>query len=135
MAVGVKAAAFAGFAAAVRHGGRRATGPTGAHLIILAILTMVVGNLLALPQRNLKRMLAYSSIAHAGYLLLGVIAVGRAGDSSASAPILFYLAAYAFMNLGAFGVLVLDPQPPRVRLLARRARRPGPARCRWPALP
>ena len=47
---------------------------------------MVVGNVLALPQRNLKRMLAYSSIAHAGYLTLGLIAAGKAGDPSASAP-------------------------------------------------
>ncbi len=76
-------------------------------LIVLAVLTMVVGNVLALPQRNLKRMLAYSSIAHAGYLLLGLVAVGRSHDSAGASAILFYLAVYTFMNLGAFGVLVL----------------------------
>jgi NADH-quinone oxidoreductase subunit N len=79
-------------------------------LIILAVLTMVVGNVLALPQRNLKRLLAYSSIAHAGYILLGVIAAGRSHSLSASSAgsraVLFYLASYALMNLGAFGILV-----------------------------
>lgn len=95
----------------------------------LALLTMVVGNLLALPQRNVKRMLAYSSIAHAGYVLLGVTALfaPTSGDSgtglgvlSASpllgqAPangnaeiykaILFYLLGYAVTTLGSFGTL------------------------------
>ena len=71
-----------------------------------AILTMVVGNVLALPQRNLKRMLAYSSIAHAGYLTLGLIAAGKSGDNQGISAILFYLVAYALMNLGAFGVLI-----------------------------
>jgi NADH-quinone oxidoreductase subunit N len=75
-------------------------------MIVLAILTMVVGNVLALPQRNLKRMLAYSSIAHAGYLTLGLIAAGKSGDNLGVSAILFYLAAYALMNLGAFGVLI-----------------------------
>ena len=75
-------------------------------MIILAILTMVVGNVLALPQRNLKRMLAYSSIAHAGYLTLGIIAAGKSGETLGISAILFYLAAYALMNLGAFGVLI-----------------------------
>jgi len=67
---------------------------------------MVVGNVLALPQRNLKRMLAYSSIAHAGYLTLGLIAAGTSGKPLGIAAILFYLTAYALMNLGAFGVLI-----------------------------
>jgi len=62
---------------------------------------------MALPQRNIKRMLAYSSIAHAGYLLLGVIAMGRSHSSGGVSAVLFYLVAYAFMNLGAFGILVL----------------------------
>ena len=61
---------------------------------------------MALPQRNLKRMLAYSSIAHAGYLLLGLIAAGRSLDTSGSSAVLFYLGAYTFMNIGAFGILV-----------------------------
>lgn len=106
MSVGVKAAAFAGFAKLLVI----ALGPEWATwvdaLIILAVLTMVVGNVLALPQRNLKRMLAYSSIAHAGYLTLGLVAAGGPGGSLGMSAVLFYLAAYAFMNLGAFGVLV-----------------------------
>jgi NADH-quinone oxidoreductase subunit N len=106
MATGVKAAAFAGFAKLfVSAAGLE--WQTWAHtMTILAVLTMVVGNVLALPQRNLKRMLAYSSIAHAGYLMLGLIAAGRSGDPLGVGAILFYLAAYALMNLGAFGVLI-----------------------------
>jgi NADH-quinone oxidoreductase subunit N len=81
---------------------------------VIAILTMVVGNLLAVTQTNLKRMLAYSSIAHAGYLLVAVAAMGHkaTGPLGASAHgqafggALFYLFAYTFMTLGAFGVLV-----------------------------
>jgi NADH-quinone oxidoreductase subunit N len=69
----------------------------------VAILTMTVGNVTALLQQNLKRMLAYSSIAHAGYILVAVVAGGTDGASAA----LFYLAVYALMNLGAFGVLSL----------------------------
>jgi NADH-quinone oxidoreductase subunit N len=62
----------------------------------------VVGNLMAVIQTNVKRMLAYSSVAHAGYLLVGLVA----GTAQAHAAILFYLVAYLFMNLGAFGVIV-----------------------------
>jgi NADH-quinone oxidoreductase subunit N len=68
----------------------------------LAVLTMLGGNLMALVQQNIKRMLAYSSIAHAGYILVG-LAVGTLQSVGA---MLFYLTAYAFMNLGAFGVIV-----------------------------
>jgi NADH-quinone oxidoreductase subunit N len=60
--------------------------------------------MLALVQTNLKRMLAYSSISHAGYALIGVVAAGR-GEASAGAAVLFYLTGYTFMTLGAFGVL------------------------------
>jgi NADH-quinone oxidoreductase subunit N len=86
-------------------------------LAVLAVLTMTYGNLVALSQSGLKRMLAYSSIAHAGYLLLGVLAVINTGRDSATAvqaaavrdaaggAILFYLVVYALMNLGAFGVV------------------------------
>jgi len=69
----------------------------------LAILTMVVGNVLAVVQRDLKRLLAYSSIAHAGYLLVGL----AAGDALGVSGILFYLVAYALMNLGAFAVVAV----------------------------
>jgi NADH-quinone oxidoreductase subunit N len=69
----------------------------------LAIVTMTVGNVAALTQSNIKRMLAYSSIAHAGYILIGVVA----GTSRGVAAILIYLFVYAFMQLGAFTVIVL----------------------------
>jgi len=68
-----------------------------------SILTMLIGNIAALTQTNIKRMLAYSSIAHAGYLLVGVVALNDLGSQG----VLFYLLAYAFMNLGAFTVVQL----------------------------
>ena len=67
---------------------------------------MTVGNVVALSQTNIKRMLAYSSIAHAGYILVGIIAGGSVGWSA----VLYYLGAYAFMNLGAFGIVVFYGQ-------------------------
>ena len=69
----------------------------------LAIVTMTVGNLAALTQTNLKRMLAYSSIAHAGYLLMGVVA----GTPRGITAMLIYLAIYSFMQLGAFAVIIM----------------------------
>jgi len=72
-------------------------------LWMLAVLTMIVGNVVAVVQTNIKRMLAYSSIAHAGYILVGLLAQNTEGH----AGILFYVFAYTFMNLGAFGVLIL----------------------------
>jgi NADH-quinone oxidoreductase subunit N len=68
---------------------------------ILAVITMSVGNLTAIWQNNLKRLLAYSSIAHAGYMLLGLLAA----PDQAQQSILYYFAAYIFMNLGAFAVI------------------------------
>ncbi len=70
---------------------------------ILAVLSMVVGNFTALRQENIKRMLAYSSIAHAGYVLVGVAAATRQGASA----VLFYMAAYTIMNVGAFTVVAM----------------------------
>ncbi len=72
-------------------------------LTVIAILTMLVGSVVAITQRDIKRMLAYSSIAHAGFLLTGVIALNRAG----LAATLFYLFAYGFTTIGAFGVITL----------------------------
>ncbi|HXD08602.1 MAG TPA: NADH-quinone oxidoreductase subunit N [Anaerolineales bacterium] len=69
-------------------------------LAILAAVTMTVGNLLALPQTNIKRLLAFSSIAHAGYALIGVVAFSKLGAAS----VVFYLAAYILTNLLAFGI-------------------------------
>jgi NADH-quinone oxidoreductase subunit N len=72
-------------------------------LIPVSILTMAVGNIVALAQTNIKRMLAYSSIAHAGYALIGVIAGGPEGVGS----MMNYLLIYAFMNIGAFSIVIL----------------------------
>lgn len=72
-------------------------------LWILAVLTMTVGNITALRQDNIKRMLAYSSIAHAGYALVGF----AAGNGTGTAGILFYMLSYAFMNIGAFAIIIL----------------------------
>ena len=80
-------------------------------LLVLAIMTMTVGNVVAIVQNNVKRMLAYSSIAHAGYALVGFIAAGAAPDAeqrnAAIAAVIFYLLTYAVMNLGAFAVVQL----------------------------
>ncbi len=73
-------------------------------VMILAALTMTLGNLVALTQDNVKRMLAYSSIAHTGYMLVGLAAYG-AGQVKGMEGLLYYSAAYAFMNLGAFAVI------------------------------
>ena len=72
-------------------------------LAIVSALTMTVGNLAALPQQNVKRLLAYSSIAHGGYLLMGAVLLTPEGLQA----ILFYLIVYLFMNLGAFFVVIL----------------------------
>jgi len=70
-------------------------------LYVIAILTMVFGNIIAIVQDNVKRMLAYSSIAHAGYALVGIVA----GTAEGYSAVLFYLFAYTLMNVGAFGVI------------------------------
>ena len=70
---------------------------------VLAVVTMTVGNLAAITQSNLKRMLAYSSIAHAGYVLIGIVAATERGVVAA----LVYLWVYLFMQLGAFAVVAL----------------------------
>ncbi len=71
-------------------------------IAILAAVTMTVGNLLALPQTNVKRLIAFSSIAHAGYALIGVVALSQLGAAS----VVFYLAAYIATNLLAFGIVM-----------------------------
>lgn len=74
-------------------------------IAVLATVTMTYGNLAALAQNNIKRMLAYSSIAHAGYMLVGVAAAGIArSKSEAAGTVLFYLFVYSFANIGAFAV-------------------------------
>lgn len=103
MATGVKAAAFAGLLR-VALLALPAFPPRGEELLwVLAVATMSLGNLVALRQEDVKRMLAYSSIAHAGYVLIGFVAGGESGY----AAMLFYLFAYTFMNIGAFSVVAL----------------------------
>ena len=102
MAVSVKAAAFAGWARIFLYQLAPLDSEWKFPLWALAILTMTVGNLLAIAQSSVKRMLAYSSIAHAGYLLIGVVAGGEVGGPA----LLFYLLAYAPMTLGAFAVVM-----------------------------
>jgi NADH-quinone oxidoreductase subunit N len=101
MAVGVKLAAFAAFVRVLLVD----LAPVGEHwqMVVWAVaaLTMTTGNFIALVQTNIKRMLAYSAIAHAGYLLLGMAAGVRSGPA-----ILYYLLGYAFTNLGAFAVVI-----------------------------
>ncbi|MDX1523547.1 MAG: NADH-quinone oxidoreductase subunit N, partial [Anaerolineae bacterium] len=72
-------------------------------MAVLAVVTMTGGNIAALAQKDVKRMLAYSSVAHAGYILVGV----AAGTMSGVNGVLFYLMAYAFMNIGAFAVIAV----------------------------
>lgn len=98
LSVAPKAAAFAVFLRVFLGSLEPAGSATLAVLWVSAALTMVVGNLAALLQENVKRMLAYSAIAHAGYVLVGIAAGGRAGTTA----VLFYLAVYALMNIGAF---------------------------------
>jgi NADH-quinone oxidoreductase subunit N len=74
-------------------------------IVVLATLTMTLGNLVALTQDNVKRMLAYSSIAHTGYMLVGLAAWAKNPAGAGISALLFYGVAYAFMNLGAFAVI------------------------------
>ncbi|MEM1012082.1 MAG: NADH-quinone oxidoreductase subunit N [Planctomycetota bacterium] len=90
-------------------------------LLVVAILTMTVGNTMALMTRNLKRVMAYSSIAHSGYMLVALTAMAAASlgggmdvVQSAAAGVLFYLVAYGVMNAGVFGVLMMLPTRERV---------------------
>jgi NADH-quinone oxidoreductase subunit N len=121
MAAGPKAAGFASFMRVFLFGFPIATVATStsayAHqswlsaLTIMAVLTMTIGNVVAIVQNNVKRMLAYSSIAHAGYALVGFVAAGAASDplerNAALTSVTFYLLVYAVMNMGAFAVVTL----------------------------
>ncbi len=103
MSVGPKAAAFAMFLR-VFLGGLAPLAPSWVWLVgVSAALTMIWGNVAALIQDNVKRMLAYSSIAHAGYALVGLVAGGPAGVNS----VLFYMLVYTVTNLGAFGFVIM----------------------------
>ena len=123
MAAGPKAAGFASFirvfvfgfpfvvAASNSHIGASLHSAWVTILAILAILTMTLGNVVAITQNNVKRLLAYSSIAHAGYALVGMVAAGSTNDlvqrNNAITAVMFYLLTYAVMNIGAFTVVQL----------------------------
>jgi NADH-quinone oxidoreductase subunit N len=103
MATGVKAAAFSALVRVFFTALPSFRPDWTSILWLLALATMTVGNIVAISQNNIKRMLAYSSIAHAGYILVAFVA----GSGSAVSAILFYLLAYAFMNIGAFTCVIL----------------------------
>jgi NADH-quinone oxidoreductase subunit N len=104
---GPKIGAFAVFMAAFVMAFPGAEHSWGIFFMVLSVITMLVGNIFALVQTNIKRMLAYSSIAHAGYLLGGLAAMGWMKDTypGGDGGVLIYVTAYTFMNLGAFAVL------------------------------
>ena len=103
MSTGVKAAAFAAFARVFLSPLEPLQGQWIPALSVIAVATMIVGTVVGVVQTNIKRMLAYSSIAHAGYIILGIIAANATGK----AAILFYLLAYAVTNLGALGIVAI----------------------------
>ncbi|MCS6988944.1 MAG: NADH-quinone oxidoreductase subunit N [Chloroherpetonaceae bacterium] len=105
MSTASKAAAFVAFITVILNVSSQTENNANWQLALstVAVLTMVVGNLAALAQENLKRMLAFSSIAHAGYMLVGVVAASDEGYGAA----LYYSLVYSLMNIGAFGVIAL----------------------------
>jgi len=111
MAVASKAASFAAFLRVFVEGLGGLKADWSNLFILLCVVTLVLGNVVAIVQTNIKRMLAYSSIAHAGYALIGLVAAGRsAGESGGTlgiASVMLYLTFYAFMTLGAFAVIAM----------------------------
>jgi len=103
LSTGPKAAGFAALARILVLGLSAAQAEWSQVLWVLSALTMTVGNVIAIQQSNIKRMLAYSSIAHAGYILAALVVGGPDGLSC----VLFYVLAYTFMNTGAFALLIL----------------------------
>jgi NADH-quinone oxidoreductase subunit N len=107
MSVGAKAGGFAALLRVLVLAYPALAGQWGIAIEVIAGLTMVLGNIVAVSQTHIKRMLAYSSIAHAGYILVAVAATQNAGVANeATSAALFYLMAYAFTNLGAFAVVI-----------------------------
>lgn len=111
MAVASKAASFAAFLRVFVEGLGGLKGNWSTIFLVLCLATLVLGNVVAIVQTNIKRMLAYSSIAHAGYALIGLVAAGRStgesGGTAGIASVMLYLALYAFMTLGAFAVIAM----------------------------
>ena len=115
MATGTKAAGFAALLRLVIMSDMMTVIEWQKIFSVLAVATMLIGNIVALRQENIKRMLAYSSVAHAGYILIGVIAHNELGSSA----VLYYLLSYTFMNIGAFGVLAMLSHPQKQYVLIR----------------
>jgi len=111
MAVASKAAGFAAFLRVFMEGLGGLKADWSGLFVILCVATLILGNVVAIVQTNIKRMLAYSSIAHAGYALIGVVAAargaGESGGASGLAAVMLYLVVYAFMTLGAFAMIGL----------------------------
>ncbi|TKB63916.1 MAG: NADH-quinone oxidoreductase subunit N [Nitrospira sp.] len=107
MAVASKAASFGAFLRVFMEGLGGLKANWSAMFLLLCLATLILGNVLALVQTNVKRMLAYSSIAHAGYALIGVVATGHMENSSGIASVLLYLTLYAFMTFGAFAIVAM----------------------------
>ena len=109
MAVAAKAASFAAFMRVFVEGLGGLKADWSLLFLLISVVTLVLGNVVAIVQTNIKRMLAYSSIAHAGYALIGFVAAGRGvglfGGTPGLASIMIYLAIYSFMTLGAFAVI------------------------------
>ena len=103
IATGSKAAAFAALLRLLLESLRPLQGEWTWLFWVLAVLSMTLGNVVAIAQQNLKRLLAYSSIAHVGYMLVGIVAGGGLGGGS----VLFYLLVYTFTTAGAFGIILL----------------------------
>ncbi|MFQ5482732.1 MAG: NADH-quinone oxidoreductase subunit N [Nitrospinaceae bacterium] len=103
MAVGPKAAVFASFFRVFAEGMPELAPSWETILMVIAVLSMFIGNLGAIVQTNIKRLLAYSSVSHVGYILIAVIAKNSLGSSS----LMFYMLSYAFMIFGVFGVVIL----------------------------
>lgn len=104
MSVTVKAAAFGGLTRLMIQAFPGLVGDWGPVIVVLAVITMLVGNIVAIVQDDVKRMLAYSSVGHTGFMLVGLGAWSQ-DNTLGAASVLFYAFAYVFMNLGAFGVL------------------------------
>jgi len=112
MAVASKAASFAAFLRVLLEGFGGVKPNWGGLILGMCVLTLILGNLVAIVQTNIKRMLAYSSIAHAGYALIGVVVAGWMGTEAGVASrgvssIMLYLAIYSFMTMGAFAIVAI----------------------------
>jgi NADH-quinone oxidoreductase subunit N len=107
MSTGVKAAAFAAFARVLLSAFGSLHAQWTPVIWVIAAATMILGTVVGVAQTNVKRMLAYSSIAHAGYILVGLVSASNTANDTGKAAVLFYLLAYGITNLAAFGVIAL----------------------------